>query len=101
MSHVLRILEKWLPQEKLFRETISLQYEEPHKDRKFRQNFEVEPGFWSGVTALGYAASLSNQGCLGIQTGHRPKQCDRAFSYLKIDTILSMKWQADPAFRNG
>lgn len=63
--------------------------------------FEVEPGFWSGITVLGYAASLSNQGCLGIQTGHWQSCNTGCFSYLRIDQISSLSWHSDLSFRDG
>lgn len=63
--------------------------------------FEVEHGFWSGVTVLGYAASLSSQSCLGTQTGHRHIQRPGVFSYLMISNITSMKWRSDSSYRSG
>ncbi|KAF8597805.1 hypothetical protein BDV93DRAFT_513030 [Ceratobasidium sp. AG-I] len=62
---------------------------------------EIVPGFWSGVTVLGYAASLQGDDCLGIQTGYWQRPYSNSYLYLRIRHVESLKWLADPSFRKN
>ncbi|KAG9101459.1 hypothetical protein FS749_006678 [Ceratobasidium sp. UAMH 11750] len=66
----------------------------------FVQPFDISSGYWTGMTLLGYAATLEGQEGLQAQTGHWFEPLVK-FHLVKVQDISSVELISQPDFRGG